>query len=250
MDRERLLDLVDRKVAVRLKNVEARGVELIATLDRVRDDGVVLREVGELGPGPTIFCPWDSLHRVRERPPWLAPPHEEPVSEGIVREEPWPGESYYIREAPADEGAPEPARGRQEPSARTLERAVPVGQKRSVGDVTVALTALELHGEGLGVLRWLISLGEEALRREPDFGFGIPEPVFRFRHAESELPWSPRGGGAGDGESDGEVEVRDLPESGELVVEVMRLEIESFDSEDGPLRGTPLEGPWIFRFSL
>jgi hypothetical protein len=49
--------LVGRKVAIRLTNVEARGVELVATLEEVREDGIVLSEVGELGPGPTMFCP-------------------------------------------------------------------------------------------------------------------------------------------------------------------------------------------------
>jgi hypothetical protein len=63
VDRERTFRLVGRKVAVRLTNVEAQGVELIATLDEVRDDGIVLSEIGELGLGPTLFCPWDSLHR-------------------------------------------------------------------------------------------------------------------------------------------------------------------------------------------
>ena len=66
MDREQISGLVGHKVAVRLNSVEARGVEIVATLEEVRDDGVVLSEVGELGPRPTIFCPWDSLHRVRE----------------------------------------------------------------------------------------------------------------------------------------------------------------------------------------
>jgi hypothetical protein len=44
----------------------------------VRDDGIVLSEIGELGPGPTLFCPWNSLKRVRDRPPWIRPPYEEP----------------------------------------------------------------------------------------------------------------------------------------------------------------------------
>lgn len=147
MDREALLQLGGKNVAVRLKNVEAGGAEIIATLDEVREDGIVLSEVGELGPGPTMFCPWECLYRVWERPPWLAPPHEEAVPEG-----PWPGESYYLRDSSAEEGASEPPESRREPSARTLERVVPVGEKLSVGDVTVALTSLELYGAGLGVL--------------------------------------------------------------------------------------------------
>jgi hypothetical protein len=66
VDREEISGLVGHKVAARLTSVEARGVEIVATLEEVRDGGVMLlSEVGELGPGPIIFCPWDSLHRAR-----------------------------------------------------------------------------------------------------------------------------------------------------------------------------------------
>ena len=54
-DRDRIAELVSHKVAARLTNVEAGSVEIIATLDEVRDDGLVLSEIGELGPGPTLF---------------------------------------------------------------------------------------------------------------------------------------------------------------------------------------------------
>jgi hypothetical protein len=143
VDREELIALVDQKVAVRLKNVEAGGVEIIATLDGVRANGIVLREVGELGPGPTVFCPWEALHRVRWRPSWLYPPQEESELEERVPEGPRSEESYYLR--------------------------APVAQKRAVGDVTVAVSSLERHGQGAGVLRWRISMGKEALSAEPDF---------------------------------------------------------------------------------
>ena len=64
-------------------------------------------------------------------------------------------------------------------------------------------------------MRWRVSLGDEAFRRDPDLGFGIFEPVFEVRDgAGRSLPWSPRGGGTSDGESDGEAEVRELPEAG------------------------------------
>ncbi len=43
---------------MKLTNVKARDVQIIATLDEVRDDGIVLSEmIGELGSGPTLFCP-------------------------------------------------------------------------------------------------------------------------------------------------------------------------------------------------
>ncbi len=232
-----------RKVAARLNNVEATGVEIVATLEALRDDGIVLSEVGELGPGPTVFCPWGSLHRIRERPPWLPPPHEESEEEGYVE----------IGEAQVEEAGPQPpVERRREPSARTLERVVPVAQKQSVADVTVALTSLELYGAGVGILRWRLSLGGEALQDEPGFGFGIPEPVFEIRDGVGRpLPWSPRGGGASDGESDGEIEVRELPEAGDLRIEVARLAADAYGPEGDHLgEGPSLYGPWSFRFAV
>jgi hypothetical protein len=70
---------VGRKVAVGLDNGEQESVGIVATLEEVRDDGVVLLGISELGPGPTMFRPWDSLKRYSEWVPWLRPPHEEPV---------------------------------------------------------------------------------------------------------------------------------------------------------------------------
>jgi hypothetical protein len=111
--REEISGLVGRKVAVRLNSVEARGVEMVATLDEVRDDGVILSEIGELGHGPTMFCPWESLHRVRGRPPWFTPPHEEP------EEGPQSREFYELREASEEEIAPEPIPELRRPRAQT-----------------------------------------------------------------------------------------------------------------------------------
>ncbi|MDP9487236.1 MAG: hypothetical protein M3Q49_15890 [Actinomycetota bacterium] len=248
MDREQVSRLLGHKVAVRLTSVEARGVEIVATLEEVRDDGVVLSEVGEIGPGPTMFCPWDSLHRVRDRPPWLAPPHEE-----LAPEEPETQEAYEVREVPAEELAPDPpTEHRRDPTARTLERVVPIAQRRSVGDITVALASLELFGEGLGVLRWRVSLGDEAFRRDPDLGFGIFEPVFEVRDGTGRaLPWSPRSGGASDGESRGEAEVRELPEAGEIEVVATRLVADAYGPEgEYEGEGPSHDGPWIFRFAI
>lgn len=42
-------------MAVKLENAEARGVEIIATLEEVGETGVTLSGIGELGPGPTLF---------------------------------------------------------------------------------------------------------------------------------------------------------------------------------------------------
>jgi hypothetical protein len=142
LNREEVSGLLGRKVAIRLTNVEARGVELVATLAEVREDGVVLSEVGELGPGPTVFCPWESLHRVRERPPWLRLPHEEP---GDEVGDPAGYGSFEVKEVPTEEGPEPPVERRRETSALNLERVVPIAQKREVGDVD----PLEGDGEAL-----------------------------------------------------------------------------------------------------
>lgn len=47
MDRERIAEFVGVKIALKLSSAEALGVELLATLDRVRDDGVVISEDDE-----------------------------------------------------------------------------------------------------------------------------------------------------------------------------------------------------------
>ncbi len=242
-DRERVFGLVGHKVAVNLNNVEARGVEIIATLDEVRDDGVVLSEIGELGPGPTMFCPWESLRRVRERPWWLRPPHEEPGPE-----EPREQEFFELREATPEEATPEPCEQGRRASGRTLERVVPIGQRQAVGEIVVALTSLELFGEGVGVLRYRVSY--EGLMFES--GHGVPEPEFVIRDEPGNvLAWFPRGGGGSPGEADGEVEVSGLPASGELEVEVTRLASPVFDEEAGEeVEEDAYDGSWTFRFSV
>lgn len=232
-DRERVFGLVGRRVAVALGN----GVGIVATLDEVRHDGVVLSEISELGPGPTMFCPWDSLRRVRDRLPWFMPPHGEPEPDEYY-------ELYEHREVPPEEIEPEPPVERGRVSARNLDRVVPIGQRLSVGEVTVALTSLELFGEGVGVLRYRISY--EAGMFEG--GYGIPEPELVIRDGSGrELPWSPQGSGSSESEADGEVEVRDLPESGGMEVEVTRLVSLDFDEE---VAEDSYDGPWTFSFSI
>ena len=243
-DRDRVVGLVGHKVAVGLTNVEAASVEIIATLDEVRDDGIVLSEKGELGPGPTPFCPWDSLKRVRDRPPWLRMPHEEPDPGEAPQEQGF----YELREATAEEVAPATPVERRRVSARNLERVVPIGQRRTVGDITVALASLELFREGVGVLRYFVSY--EAGMFEG--GYGIPEPEFIVRDRSGrELPWSPQSAGGSESETDGEVEIRDLPETGELEVEVARLVSLTFDEEAGEeVAEDSYDGPWTFWSSI
>ena len=158
---------------------------------------------------------------------------EERVPEGL-----WPGESYYLR-------APVPPERRRQSSARTLERVVPVAQKRTVGDATAAISSLEIHGQGVGALRWRISMGEDALSAEPDFWFGTPEPEFEIlADGDRSLKWSPMGGGMNDRDSDGEAEVWELPETGELRVTVTRLTADAYGPEGDHLEEAT---PWTVR---
>lgn len=106
MDRGRIAELVGGKIALRLSSAEALGVELLATLDEVRDDGVVISEIGELVPGPTLFVPWDSLRAVSDREP--RPPSPEETT---------PDEEEVKTDLPPEY---------REPSARTLERVIPI----------------------------------------------------------------------------------------------------------------------------
>jgi len=130
-DRERVAGLVGRRVEVAIGGEGGEGAAgLVAMLDEVRDGGIVLSEISELGSGPTLFCPWGSLRRVRDRLPWFAPPHGEPGG-GSQGSEYY--EVYESREPSAAEIDPETPPERREASARTLVRVVPVAQKRSVG---------------------------------------------------------------------------------------------------------------------
>lgn len=57
MERQEISGLVGCKVAVRLNTVEARGLEMVATLEEARDDGLILSEIGELGQGRLYSVP-------------------------------------------------------------------------------------------------------------------------------------------------------------------------------------------------
>jgi hypothetical protein len=234
-DRNRVSRLVGHKVAVVLSN----GAGVVATLEEVRDDGIVLSEIGELLPGPTMFCPWDSLRRVRDRPPFFMLPHEKLESDEYY-------ELYEYREVSTGEIEPEPYVEHRRVSARNLDRVVPIAQRPTVGEVTLALTSLELFGEGVGVLRYRVSY-EAGM-----FEDGIPEPEFVVRDGSGrELPWSPQGSSSSTDEADGEVEVRDLPGTGELEVEVARLVSLVFDEEAGEeVVEDSYDGPWTFRFAI
>lgn len=235
------------RVAVGFNSADGGGVEVSATLQEVCKDGIVLSQIRDLVPGPTLFCPWGSFRQARDRSSWFKPPREEAVSEEElqIREVPEPGM------LPRESDSQEPLLERRAPSARTLERVVPVTQRVTVDAITVAVASLELHGDGLGVLQWWISFGEEALRRDPDLGFGMPEPLFEIRDERGQpLSWSLRGADYGDREADGDTEIRDLPDKGVLEVGVPRLGSEAYEDSEYVGEGPSYEGPWVFRFTL
>ena len=233
MDREEIPDeWTGRQVIVRLTSSEARGVEIIATLHERADAGITLSEIGELGPGPTIFCPWNSIQDIHPQSP-----------EGSAFYE-----SEEVGTLPYEE-TEEILRRFRPTSARNLERVVPVAQKLTVGEITVAIASLELYGEGLGVLRWQISLEGSLLRNRVDFD--PSEAWFEIRDGEGrDLPCSLHRAGGSSGEANGDVRVEELPDSGDLEVEVTRLVTDAYADEEYAGSGPPYEGPWTFRFSL
>ena len=225
----------------KVDGVLGNGSGIVATLEEVRDDGIVLSEIDALGPGPTLFCPWDSLRRLRE--PYFMPPHEVPESDEYY-------ELYEHREVSPGEIEPEPYLEHRSASARNLQRVVPIAQRRTVGEITLALTSLELFGEGLGVLRYRISYVAGMFESSHRFG-GVPEPEFVVRDGSGrELPWSSQGWGGTESEADGDVEVRELPETGELEVEVPRLVADAYEDGEYTGDGPSCEGPWVFRFPI
>lgn len=107
------------QIIVRLTSSEACGAEILATLKEKSDDGITLSDIGELGPGPTMFCPWDSVRNVRAQTPENPPFGEDEF-----------GMLLPYGESKDEADVPERL---QHPSARTLERVVPVAQKLTVG---------------------------------------------------------------------------------------------------------------------
>lgn len=155
------------------------------------------------------------------------------------------------REFLADHAPEEPEQAyerRPEPSARTLDRVVSIARRSTVGGITGALTSLELFERGPGVLRLRVSLAGDSSREEEFEHRGIPHPVFEIRDGSGRtLPWSPRGSGAGGGESGGEIEVERLPDAGEISVEIPRITSESW--REDTMEKT-YDSPWSFSFSI
>ncbi|MDP9475582.1 MAG: hypothetical protein M3R38_07805 [Actinomycetota bacterium] len=134
------------------------------------------------------------------------------------------------------------ARGR--PGARTLLGVVPIAERKAAAGATVALTALEVHEGGVGMLRYLISHDLKPERGEMVHA----EPEVRVRDdsgLDYEVALVEAGSDTG-GEADGLLRVEGLLEPGtrRLEVEFVRLlVVELPDGEEKP----SVLGPWLFR---
>ena len=131
-------------------------------------------------------------------------------------------------------------------TARNLQRVVPISQKQD-GEATLALSVMELYGNGHGLLRYLLSY--EAAEEGTYEGSPDPETAVFIgpdRHLEVGLVAF----NAVAGEAQGLLHVTGLPDSGHLKVEIVRIHFRDFrGARDAALR-RPLEGPWIFGFSF
>lgn len=129
-------------------------------------------------------------------------------------------------------------------TAHTLTRVIPIESKETVGGVTVALTALEVYQDGNGILRYLLSLDSGSRRKfevlpgphiEIEDGAGRTLPVELLEDSSSGRTAS------------GLFQIAELPDSGELVVRILRIAGSKrfFDVGD-----FAWEGPWVFRFLI
>lgn len=217
---------IGREIVVNVIGFEERVVGMFGRLEDVHEGGVVLSWIDPSEMEPTLFYPWSAIRWLR-----LRASLEEPESPDEADE---PDEHYEQL---------------RRPSAWTLQRIVPIVQKQTSGGTILALVSLELYGEGLGVLRWQISFDESSSRHGS--GFGIPEPQFEIRDSEGRtLSWSPEESGSSGGEADGAVRVEEVPNSGELQVEVTHLIPDAYAAGEYGGDDLSYEGPWTFRFSL
>ncbi len=132
-------------------------------LEDVHEGGVVLSrlgptpEVAELGP--VLFYPWSSIEVLRLK---VAPPHD--------RRE--------IREGPHEDLAEvgrRLSRQFESISALTLTRVVPIAQQSNAAGITVALSALEIHEGGRGLIGYLLSPDSESRNWDRLIRYSFPE---------------------------------------------------------------------------
>ena len=131
-------------------------------------------------------------------------------------------------------------------TALTLRRVVPIAQRVSVGGITVALSALEMHEGGKSLLRYSISVHPES----DDFkrmSCGLTEPELLVRDGSGRTYDVLREhSGAGAGHSSGELKIVGLPDTGDLQIEVTGVFSRAFREERAEYR----DGLWTFQVPL
>ena len=129
----------------------------------------------------------------------------------------------------------------------TLERVVSISQKQRSGDLTIALTSLELYAQGNGVLRYLMEIDETSGERFAS----IPRPEMVIAHESgTELRNDFEGGSSSGRVTAGEIDVFALPGSGKLTVRVKRVGYCEESLERRKLKAEPIEGTWVFDIEL
>lgn len=131
-------------------------------------------------------------------------------------------------------------------TALTLRRVVPIARRATVGGITVALSALELHEGGKSVLRYLISIHPDSEAFEM-MSRGLPKPELQVKDGSGRsYDVSYKGSGATDGNSAGEVRILGLPDTGDLEIKVTGVYSRASREEPTERR----DGPWTFRFAI
>ncbi len=131
--------------------------------------------------------------------------------------------------------------------ATTLERVVSISEKQRSGNLTVALTSLEMYAEGNGVLRYLMEIDETSSVRF--VGVPIPEMVITD-DSGTELRNRFEGGSSSDRVAAGEIDVFDLSDAAKLTARVERIGYSEESLERRKLEAKPIEGTWIFDIKL
>lgn len=205
---------------------------MFGRLETVHEGDIVLSRLGPTPEvvelGPVLFYPWSAIEMLRLR---VAPPDD--------RRE--------IREGPHEDLAEvgrRLSRQFEAISALTLNRVVPIAQQSSAAGITVALSALEIHEGGRGLIRYLLSPDSELRDWDRLIRYSFPEVRVRDDRGRSYEV----GVGSAARAWGGTLRVAGLPEAGaaELEVGVIRL----FKGPSGEGRSESLDGPWVFRFPL
>lgn len=140
------------------------------------------------------------------------------------------------------------------PAATTLRRVVPVAQKRHASGLTVALSYLEVHDGGNGLLRFLMRQDRPTRRRAlttPRLELRVRDGSGRPLETLEDSSGSSMGSNHATLASHASLLVFGLPDSGDVDVEVLRIaNLEMEDSRSIGEEGASWEGPWVFRFRV